>query len=97
MNPQAHTPSRSSFPVVLAIIALFLLFWFLTSKVYVKMSEESNPIAASQQPTAEETIAEHIGKAKEKLATASVVDAANGKVRLPLDRAKELVIAENAD
>lgn len=92
MSSQAHTPSRSSFPVVVAIIGMFLLFWFLTSKIYVDQ-EEVAPVSNFTQ--VDQTLAEHRGAAESVLATAKVTDAANGKVRLTIDRAKELVIAEN--
>ncbi|MDQ8202979.1 hypothetical protein [Pelagicoccus sp. SDUM812003] len=91
MSAQAHTPSRSSFPVVVAIVGSFLLFWFLTSEVYVDEPEAAAP-AALDIPT----LAEHQGKAESALESYSVTDAANGKVRLSIERAKELVIAEKA-
>lgn len=93
MSAQAHAPSRSSFPVVVAIVGLFLLFWFLTSKVYVDGGEETVAApAALDRPT----LAEHRGKAHTLLENYSVTDAANGKVRLSIEQAKELVIKENA-
>ena len=92
MSTQAHTPSRSSFPVVIAIIALFLLFWYLTSKVYV-----SAPEVVEADVVEVETLAEHKGAADDLLNNYKVTDAANGKVRLSIERAKELVVAENAE
>lgn len=92
MSAPAHTPSRSSFPVVVAIVGALLLFWFLTSKVYV--SEPEAPAPASLDRS---SLAEHEGKAETLLKGYKVTDAANGKVRLSIDRAKELVIAENAN
>lgn len=93
MTTQAHTPSRSSFPVVVAIIGLFLLFWFLTSKVYV---DQVATAPVSQYTIPDKTLAEHKGAAESILSTTKVTDAANGKVRLSIERAKELVVAENS-
>ncbi len=93
MTAQAHTPSRSSFPVVVAIIGLFLLFWFLTSKVYV---DQVATAPESQFTIPDKTLAEHQGAAESLLSTTKVIDAANGKVRLSIERAKELVVAENS-
>lgn len=93
MTTQAHTPSRSSFPVVVAIIGLFLLFWFLTSKVYVDSTETPE---VSNFTIPDQTLAEHTGAAASILSTSKVTDAANGKVRLSIERAKELVVAENS-
>lgn len=92
MSTQAHTPSRSSFPVVVALIGALLLFWFLTSKVYVSQP----PAAATVAPLVRPSLAEHQGKAKETLDNYKVVDAAAGKVRLPIKKAEELVLKENA-
>lgn len=93
MSAQAHTPSRSSFPVVVAIIGMFLLFWFLTSKIYVDQ-EEVEPV--SQFTQVDQSLAEHRGAVQETLSNTKVTDAANGKVRLTIERAKELVVAENS-
>ncbi|MBD5778422.1 hypothetical protein IEN85_02880 [Pelagicoccus sp. NFK12] len=93
MTAQAHTPSRSSFPVVVAIIGLFLLFWFLTSKVYVDSTETPE---VSKFTVPDTTLAEHNGAAESLLSTTKVTDPTSGKVRLSIERAKELVIAENA-
>lgn len=90
---QAHTPSRSSFPVIVAIIGLFLLFWFLTSKVYVDVPE-TEEVSIYTQP--EQSLAEHRGSAESLLSTNQVIDAANGKVRLSIERAKDLVVTENS-
>lgn len=94
MSSQAHTPSRSSFPVIVAIIGMFLLFWFLTSEIYVDR-EEIEP--ASLYTPVDQSLAEHRGAAEQLLSTTKVTDAANGTVRLSIERAKELVISENAD
>ncbi|MBC2604489.1 hypothetical protein [Pelagicoccus albus] len=90
---QAHTPSRSSFPVVVAIIGLFLLFWFLTSKVYMDQPEV---VPVSNFTVPDKTLAEHDGAANSVLASPAVLDAASGKVRLSIERAKDLVVAENS-
>ncbi len=92
MNTQVQAPTRSSFPVIVAIIALFVLFWFLTSKIYVAAPA---PVAAPET-VARPTLAEHRGKANAALEGFQVTDAASGKVRLPIERAKELVLKENA-
>lgn len=94
MSSQAHTPSRSSFPVVVAIIGMFLLFWFLTSKIYVDQ-DETEPV--SQFTQVDQSLAEQRGAAQETLSNSKVIDAANGKVRLSIERAKELVIAESSE
>ena len=92
MSTQVQAPARSSFPVVLAIIVLFVLFWFLTSKIYVNAPVPVAPVVPDARPT----LAEHRGKANAALEGFKVTDAANGKVRLPIERAKELVLKENA-
>lgn len=94
MTTQAHTPSRSSFPVVVAIIGLFLLFWFLTSKIYVDSVETAE---VSNFTVPDKTLAEHRGAAESTLSTFKVNDAAAGKVRLSIERAKELIVAENSN
>ena len=91
MSSQANTPQRSSFPVIVAILGVFLLFWFLTSEIYV-----SEPEAAPVVPRDIPSLAEHRGEASSLLNNYQVLDAANGKVRLSIDRAKELIVAENA-
>jgi len=91
---QTHTPSRSSFPVVVAIVGLFLLFWFLTSKVYVDGIGTVEKVSNFTVP--DRTLAEHDGAAETLLSTSKVIDAANGKVRLSIERAKALVISENS-
>lgn len=96
MSAQAHTPSRSSFPVIVAIVVLFLLFFFLTSRIYVALDEPENPIAGSQEAWAEESLAEHEGKAQQQLEGAAVVDEAAGTVRLPIARAMAIVIEERS-
>lgn len=93
MSTQAHTPSRSSFPVVVAIIGLFLLFWFLTSKIYVDSADTPE---VSNFTVPDKTLAEHKGAAATLLSTTKVTDAATGKVRLSIERAKELIVAENS-
>lgn len=91
MNSQAHTPSRSSFPVVVALIGLLLLFWFLASKVYIRQPE-----LAQTQPDDRPSLAEHRGQAQTTLHNYEVRDAASGQVRVPIERAKELIIAERS-
>ncbi len=91
MSSQAHTASRSSFPVVVAIVGVFLLFWFLTSKMYVDQVE-----SVAAEPVDRPSLAAFKGAAEKRLSNYKVTDAANGKVRLTIDRAKELVLAENA-
>ena len=98
MSTQAHTPTRSSFPVVVAIVGLLLIFWFLTSKVYVdKQAQVPVTIITTTTKQDRPTLAEHRGKAAETLNNFKVLDAAKGKVRLPIERAKELVLKENAN
>lgn len=92
---QAHPPSRSSFPAVVAIIALFLLFWFLISMVYV--DQVGSPEKTFNYTVPEKTLAEHQGTAESILSTSKLTDPASGKVRLSIERAKELVVAENAE
>lgn len=92
MSTQAHTPTRSSFPIIVALIGIFLIFWFLTSKVYVDQEEAAAP-AAVERPS----LVERNGAAREMLNNNKALDLANGKVRLKIERAMTLVIAENAD
>lgn len=89
----AHTSSRSSFPVVVAIIGLFLLFWFLTSQIYIDSTEQEE---VSNYTVPEQSLQEHRGAADSLLSTSKVTDAENGKVRLSIERAKDLVISENS-
>ena len=91
MSSQASTPQRSAFPVIVAIIGVFLLFWFLASEIYV-----SEPAAAPAAPRDIPSLAERQGEAQSLLGQYKVLDASAGTVRLPIERAKELIVAENA-
>ncbi len=91
MSHTAQTPSRSAFPTVVAILGAFLVFGFLVNKTH-KSADETSAEELIERPS----LAEHQATATDKLASYSVLDPATGKVRLPISRAKELVIAENA-
>jgi len=93
MTSQAHRPSRSSFPAAVAIIGMLLLFWFLTSAIYVD-GEQAEPVSRFTQ--VDQSLAEHQGEARSLLDSTRVTDAGSGKVRLSIDRAKALVLAESA-
>lgn len=86
----ANTPTRSSFPTVIAIIGAFLVFVVLLSFKY-DGGEKS-----VDSPVERPSLSEHEAEATSLLSNAKVIDAASGKVRLPIERAKELIIAENA-
>lgn len=92
MRESAQTPTRSSFPMIVAILGAFLIFYIIIS-----LSYESPDKAALAEPEVERpSLAEHEAAQSEKLSGYSVIDAASGKVRLPIDRAKALVVAEEA-
>lgn len=91
MSHTAQTPSRSAFPAVVAILGAFLIFAFFVNRAY-KSADQKEVEDAPERPS----LAEHEAAATDRLAGYAVLDPAAGKVRLPISRAKELVIAENS-
>lgn len=91
MSETAQTPKRSAFPTVVAILGAFLIFYFLISLTYLD-SEDATSEPALERPS----LSEHKALERNKLSQYSVLDAAAGKVRLPIERAKELVVSENS-
>ena len=91
MSHTAQTPSRSAFPAVVAILGAFLIFAFFVNKAY-QSAESEGTVELVERPS----LAEHEAAAADKLDGYAVLDPAAGKVRLPISRAKELVIAENS-
>jgi len=92
MSETAQTPKRSAFPTVVAILGAFLIFYFLISFTYLDTED------ATADPTIERpSLSEHKALEQNKLSQYSVLDAAAGKVRLPIERAKELVVSENSN
>ena len=78
--------------MIVAILGAFLIFYII-----INLSYDSPDSAALVQPEVQRpSLAEHEAAQSEKLSGYSGVDAASGKVRLPIDRAKALVVAENA-
>lgn len=93
MREAVHTPTRNSFPMIVAILGAFLIFYFI-----INLSYESPDTAALAEPEIERpSLAEHEAAQSGKLTGYSVIDAVSGKVRLSIERAKSLVISENAD
>ena len=92
MSQTAQTPNRSSFPAVVAILGVFLIFYFVIDATYLRNPGGSEQEAAVERPS----LAEHLGQEADTLSNYQVIDAASGKVRLPIDRAMELVVSENA-
>ena len=91
MSQSAQTPSRSAFPAVVAILGAFLVFYFLLIATYLNSDDQT------VEPTVERpSLAEHEAAATDKLSGYAVVDAAAGKVRLPIERAKALIVSENS-
>ncbi len=91
MSETAQTPNRSAFPMVVAILGAFLIFYFIVSATF------DNSDATLGEPALERpSLAEHSAAQADKLSGYVVTDPAAGKVRLPIERAKELVISENA-
>jgi len=91
MSETAQTPSRSAFPTIVAILGAFLIFYFLISFTYLDSEVET------EEPTLERpSLAEHNANASDKLSKYTVMDASAGKVRLPIERAKELIVSENS-
>ena len=79
--------------MIVAILGAFLIFY-----VIINLSYESPDTAALAEPEIERpSLAEHEAIQSDKLTGYSVIDAASGKVRLSIDRAKALVVSENAD
>ncbi len=92
MSETAQTPNRSAFPTIVAILGAFLIFYFLISCTYL----ETDDVAAD--PALERpSLAEQKANEQSKLAQYAVIDASAGKVRLPIERAKELVVSENSN
>ena len=91
MSQTAQTPSRSAFPAVVAILGAFLIFYFLLNATYLNSDDKP------AEPTVERpSLAEHNASGIQKLAGYVVIDASAGKVSLPIERAKALVISENS-
>lgn len=91
MSETAQIPSRSAFPTVVALLGVFLIFYFLISFTYLDNQD------VLEEPLIERpSLAEHKANESNKLVKYTVVDAAAGKVRLPIERAKELVVSENS-
>ena len=91
MSETAQTPSRSAFPTAVAILGSLLIFYFFISFTYLDSEVESG------EPSLERpSLAEHEAKASDKLSNYSVMDVSAGKVRLPIERAKELIVSENS-
>lgn len=91
MSQTAQTPSRSAFPAVVAILGAFLIFYFLLNVTYLNSDDKP------AEPTiVRPSLAENQAAAADKLAGYAVVDAAAGKVRLSIERAKALVVSENS-
>ncbi len=84
----ANSPTRSSFPTVIAFIGALLVFVILLSWKY---GDSEAPVEVIERPS----LVEHKAASAEKLNNVSV-NAATGKVRLDIERAKQLVIAENS-
>ncbi len=91
MSETAQTPSRSAFPTIVAILGAFLIFYFLISMTYLE-TEDGTEEPALERPS----LAEHQAIASDKLSKYTVMDASAGKVRLPIERAKELIVSENS-
>jgi len=92
MSQAAKAPIRSSFPTIIAVLGVFLVFYILLSIVY-QGSDDSANMAVADRPS----LQEHRAAEKSLLSNAQVLDANAGKVRLPIKRAKELVIAERSE
>ena len=91
MSQSAQTPSRSAFPAVVAILGAFLIFYFLLNATYLNSDDKP-----AEPAIARPSLAENQAAATDKMAGYAVVDAAAGKVRLPIERAKALVVSENS-
>ena len=94
MSQTAKAPIRSSFPTVIAVLGAFFIFYFLYAFLSDSIKSESSVDAAPA--VAIPSLAESKAKGTKVLAEYKVINAAEGKVRLPIERAKELIIAENA-
>ncbi len=58
--------------------------------------DQPEVVPVSNFTVPDKTLAEHDGAANSVLASPAVLDAASGKVRLSIERAKDLVVAENS-
>ena len=91
MSETAQTPSRSALPTAVAILGSLLIFYFFISFTYLDSEVESG------EPSLERpSLAEHQANASDKLSNYSVMDVSAGKIRLPIERAKELVVSESS-
>jgi len=78
--------------MIVAILGAFLIYYII-----INLSYESPESAALVSPVVDRpSLVEHEAVQSEKLTGYAVIDAASGKVRLPIDRAKALVVSENA-
>ena len=86
-------------PVFTAIIVLiaFALFAWLANKIYRPHAYTVDKIEGVKTPEErKELLAEHRAKEKAESTTYGWVDQKAGIVRIPIDRAMELVVRENA-
>lgn len=105
MSDHAATPTRPEgfWPWALGVLGTFLIFGAILSVVYLP-SRQVVPTPA--QPTEDNTprtpearrakLEEVSAAAKKAYTTYEVVDAKAGVVRLPVERAMELVVAEQS-
>ena len=76
-----QTPSRSSFPAIVAILGVFLVFYFLLNVTYL---DNDDKIEESEMSVERPSLSEHQAKEVEALSSYALIDPANGKVRLPI-------------
>ena len=91
MRETAQIPSRSAFPTTVAILGSLLIFYFFISFTYLDSEVEFGEPSLGRP-----SLAEPEANASDKLFNYSVMDATAGKVRLPIERAKELIVSENS-
>ncbi|MEM9160595.1 MAG: hypothetical protein AAGB46_16225 [Verrucomicrobiota bacterium] len=96
MSQTAKAPIRSSFPTVIAVLGAFFIFYILYAFLDGAITSES--VSTNMDTTQErQSLAESHAAGEKLLSEYKVINAAEGKVRLPIERAKELVIAENSN
>lgn len=77
--------------MIVAILGAFLIFYFLIRFTYLD-SDVGTGTPVLERPS----LAEHQAVASDRLSNYTVLDASAGKVRLPIERAKELIVSENS-
>jgi hypothetical protein len=90
-------PHRTPVFTAVIVLAFFAAFGWLATRVYVPHAAEVNKVEGVRTPDDRRTIlAEHRTKEQAESTTYGWVDQKAGIVRVPIERAIELTVAEHA-